>query len=309
MARPLRIEYPDAFYHVTGRGNERHDIFRNVGDRRKFLSCLQSSNERYLAVIHAYCLMTNHYHLLLQTPLGNLSQVMHHINQAYANYFNVKRKRVGHLFQGRFQAVLVEADSYATELSRYIHLNPVRADMVALPEDYPWSSFHGYLDPADCPAWLTTSFILGYFCDRAAYRKFVHEMMEKKVASPLGNADHFGILGREKFVQEILEEHVWERKMDRDLPTVRGGDRNLSPELIHSVAAEVFSSEPGTARKAAIFISHCYSGLSLKEIGAYFELSLSGVTQSSKRFRMRVEREMILREKVELVERRLALAL
>jgi REP element-mobilizing transposase RayT len=119
VARPLRIEYPGAFYHVTARGNEKKDIFKSRRDREKFLAYLESATQRYGAVIHAYCLMSNHYHLLLETPHGNLSQIMKHINSAYTIYYNVKRKRAGHLLQGRYKAILIEADSYLCELSRY----------------------------------------------------------------------------------------------------------------------------------------------------------------------------------------------
>lgn len=138
MGRPLRIEYPGAFYHVTSRGNEKKEVFKSQKDREKFLSYLESATERYGAAIHVYCLMSNHYHLLVETPEGNLSQIMRHINGAYTNYFNTKRQRAGHLFQGRYKAILVEKDAYSLELSRYIHLNPVRAGMVQLPEDYRW---------------------------------------------------------------------------------------------------------------------------------------------------------------------------
>lgn len=113
MARPLRIEYPGAFYHVTSLGNEQKDVFKSRRDREQFLNYLESAVVRYGAVVHSYCLMSNHYHLLLETPSGNLSQVMRHINGAYTTYFNVKRKRIGHLFQGRYKAILVEADAYA----------------------------------------------------------------------------------------------------------------------------------------------------------------------------------------------------
>jgi REP element-mobilizing transposase RayT len=136
MARPLRIEYAGAFYHITSRGNERKEIFKDEQDFVKFLTYLESSVQRYKAVIHVYCLMSNHYHLLLETPLGNLSQIMRHINGAYTTHFNAKRQRAGHLFQGRYKAILVEADEYAGELSRYIHLNPVRAGVVRRPEEY-----------------------------------------------------------------------------------------------------------------------------------------------------------------------------
>ena len=126
MARPLRISYPGAFYHVTSRGNERKAVFKSSGDREKFLGYLASASQRYDARVHAYCLMDNHYHLLLQTPRANLPEIMHHINGAYTTYFNVKRARSGHLFQGRYKALLLDADSYLLKLVRYVHLNPVR---------------------------------------------------------------------------------------------------------------------------------------------------------------------------------------
>ena len=130
MSRPLRITYPGAFYHITARGNEQKPVFKSKRDREKFIEYLQSASERYNAVIHVYCLMDNHYHLMLETPSGNLPRIMLHINGAYTNYFNVKRGRAGHLFQGRYRAILVQKDEYAKELSRYIHLNPVRAGIV-----------------------------------------------------------------------------------------------------------------------------------------------------------------------------------
>ena len=163
MARPLRIQYPGAVYHITSRGNERKDVFKSKRDREKFLSYLKTATERYGAKIHVYCLMGNHYHLLLETPEGNLSQIMRHINGAYTTYFNTKRNRSGHLFQERIKAILVEADEYATHLSRYIHLNPERAGMVGNPVDYPWTSYRHYIGREKPPEWLVTDFVLGFF--------------------------------------------------------------------------------------------------------------------------------------------------
>jgi REP element-mobilizing transposase RayT len=154
MGRPLRITYPGAHYHITARGNQQKDIFKSRRDREQFLSYLESSAIRYGAVIHAYCLMKNHYHLLMETPDGNLPEIMRHINGAYTNYHNTKRKQVGHLFQGRYMAVLIEADEYLMELSRYIHLNPVRAGITAKPEGYPWSSYLDYIGKRRAPSWL-----------------------------------------------------------------------------------------------------------------------------------------------------------
>ena len=131
MGRPLRISFPGAFYHVTSRGNERRSIYQTNRDFEKFIGYLESATERYGARIHCFCLMTNHYHLLLETPRGNLQAILHHLNTGYTNYFNTKKKRVGHLFQGRYKAILVEKDHYALELSRYIHLNPVKREKVS----------------------------------------------------------------------------------------------------------------------------------------------------------------------------------
>lgn len=153
MARPLRITYPGAFYHVTSRGNEGKNIFKSKRDREKFFEYCESASKRYDAVIHVFCLMDTHYHLLLETPSGNLSQIMRHINGAYTTYFNVKRGRSGHLFQGRYKAILVDIDEYAKELSRYIHLNPVRAKMVNTPQEYEWSSYQFYIREKRPPDW------------------------------------------------------------------------------------------------------------------------------------------------------------
>jgi REP element-mobilizing transposase RayT len=149
MARPLRINYEGAFHHITVRGNERKKIFLSRADCEKFLCLLKENSVRYGIILHCYALMGNHYHLALETPHGRLSAFMHTINSGYTTYFNVKRKRSGHLFQGRFRSLLVDRDSYLLELSRYIHLNPVRAGIVARPEDFPFSSYRAYISPQE----------------------------------------------------------------------------------------------------------------------------------------------------------------
>jgi len=237
MARPLRIEYPGAFYHVTSRGNEQKDVFKSQKDREKFLSYLESATERYGAVIHAYCLMNNHFHLLLETPAGNLSQIMRHINGAYTTYFNIKRKRAGHLFQGRFKAILVEADEYAKELSRYIHLNPVRVGIVTRPEEYQWSSYRYFIGQVKTPEWLKTGFILGYFDSEIAkawkkYRAFVEDLLGKEYESPLQGTIGSSILGNAGFIEEITAAHVKAREADKkhtgvaatNYPSIAGRD-------------------------------------------------------------------------------------
>ncbi len=244
MSRQLRIEYPAAYYHVTARGNERKDIFKSNRDREEFLEYLQSAVERYGAIIHVWCLMNNHYHLLLETPQGNLSQVMQHVNGAYTNYFNTKRKRSGHLFQGRYKAILVEADEYAVELPRYIHLNPVRIGAVADPEQYRWSSCVDYVGCRKTYAWLKRDFILGYFgaVESEAipkYRNSVKDMLEKDVPSPLANAAIGTILGTPEFVGRIQEEYAERMLQDRNLPLPRRTKNRADFDRIVELALEL----------------------------------------------------------------------
>ncbi|PXF52054.1 MAG: hypothetical protein C4B57_11550 [Deltaproteobacteria bacterium] len=145
MARPYRLQAEDCFYHITSRGNGRKKIFLNNTDFEKFLEYILKAKEKYDFYLLAYVLMSNHYHLLIKTTKPNLSGIMHYINGSYTTYSNVKRRKTGHLFQGRYKSLVIDEDSYFQELTRYIHLNPVRAKMVKNPEDYRWSSYNAYV--------------------------------------------------------------------------------------------------------------------------------------------------------------------
>ena len=239
MARPLRIPFPGAFYHVTSRGNERKAIFKSTRDRQKFLEYLETATERYNAVIHAYCLMDNHYHLLLETPSGNLSQIMQHINGCYTTYFNVKRTRAGHLFQGRYKVILVEMDEYAKELSRYIHLNPVRAKSVETPDKYEWSSYNSYIGEEKAPNWLQRDFILSYFGD-------------KVTASVL--------LGSQDFIQFIKDTYLTDKKPLRDLPAIRHLGPGITLQEIFDMVESEFGQDPVLARKIKLYLCRKHSG-------------------------------------------------
>jgi len=307
VARPLRIEYPGAFYHVTSRGNEQKDVFKSRRDREQFLSYLKSSTERYGAVIHAYCLMSNHYHLLLETPEGNLSQIMRHINGAYTTYFNVKRKRAGHLFQGRFKAILVEADEYAAELSRYIHLNPVKVGIVARPEEYEWSSYRYYIGQAEAPTWLRTSFILAYFGGMSGvenYREFINEFREQESESPLKGAVAATILGSSEFVKRVTQAHLGEMQADRNVPAIRKLARPTLDEIVTTVA-KLIAEDTKFARKASIYFCHRYSGARVREVGERFGMSDAAITQASKRVRVDAEHDAKVRKKLDQVAKKL----
>ena len=205
MARPLRLEFADALYHVTARGNERRAIFLGDldADRTLFLSTLAQTVERFDWVCHAYCLMTNHYHLLIETPDANLSKGMRQLNGVYTQHVNRSHGRVGHLFQGRYKGILVEKEAYLLELARYIVLNAVRAGMVTTPEDWPWSSYRATAGIDATSPFLTTDWLLRAFAERreaamAAYRRFVADGIG--AASPWLALENQIFLGSELFV-------------------------------------------------------------------------------------------------------------
>ena len=180
MARPLRIELSGGIYHVTSRGDGREDIYLSDADRDVWLEVLGQVCERFNWVCHAWCQMTNHYHLLIETPEANLAQGMRQLNGVYTQRFNRAHKRVGHVFQGRYKAILVERDSYLLELARYVVLNPLRAKMVKSLENWQWSSYLATCGQVPAPGWLQTDWILAQFGKRRSgaiekYVQFVHE--------------------------------------------------------------------------------------------------------------------------------------
>lgn len=307
MGRPLRITYPGAHYHVTSRGNEQKDIYKSRRDREQFLSYLESSVTRYGAKIHAYCLMTNHYHLLLETPEGNLSEILRHINGAYTNYFNAKRKRSGHLFQGRYKAILIEADEYLMELTRYIHLNPVRCGIVTKPEDHPWSSYNDYLGDRLKPGWLCTDTVLAHFGDGKKYRQFVEHMLVMEYESPLRNVIASTLLGSEPFVQEIMAAHLDGKEVKRDVPAMRELSKARKIEMIIENVRGIFG-DSGLEQKVGIYLAHRRSGARLKELGEYFNKKDSAIAQTTRRLIGKMAANGSLKKKVEELEKRLELS-
>lgn len=205
MARPLRLEFAGALYHITSRGDRQEDIYRSDDDRREWLTVLALICERFNWVVHAYCQMTNHYHLLVETVDGNLSAGMRQLNGIYTQRFNRRHNMGGHLFQGRFKAILVQKESHLLELARYVALNPVRAQMVQAPEDWPWSSYPFVIGDVFAPPWLDTDWLLGQFgtqraAARRAFKKFVQQGAGQ--ASPLLATKHQLLLGDEDFIRQ-----------------------------------------------------------------------------------------------------------
>lgn len=206
MSRPLRLEFPGAIYHITARGNAREAIFLDDEDKLLFLAVLAEVVSNFGWLCHAYCLMDNHYHLLIETPDGNLSQGMRQVNGVYTQRFNRRHARVGHLFQGRFKAILVERESYLLELCRYIVLNPVRANMVTDINRYLWSSYPATVGSQPAPAWLTTEWVLGQFGNRRALaqRKYAEFVAQgQNLSSPWPALKGQALLGSAQFVEQL----------------------------------------------------------------------------------------------------------
>jgi len=208
MARPLRIEYPGAVYHVTSRGNEKKPVYRDDHDRETFLNTLQQLTKRYNWLCHAYCLMDNHYHLLVETPDGNLSVGMRQLNGVYTQHFNRRHKRSGHLFQGRYKAVIIQKDSHLLEVCRYVVLNPVRGGMVERPHDWRWSSYHATAGQGEVHPCLTVDWVLGQLSSKRRkaekeYRQFVYEGIKKQ--SLWSEVKGQTILGDDTFVDSLVD--------------------------------------------------------------------------------------------------------
>lgn len=208
MTRPLRIEFPGTIYHVTSRGEARRAIYRDDHDRQKWLDVLSLVCRRFNIVVHAYCQMTNHYHLMIETVDGNLSQAMRQLNSLYSQYFNRIHLQVGHVFQGRYKAILVQKQGYHLELARYVVLDPLRAGMVTHVEDWRWSSYNITTLNVECPPWFNSGWLLSQFsqsdaCAVEAYRRFVCNGIGQ--TNPLNETRYQIVLGDQAFVAQHAE--------------------------------------------------------------------------------------------------------
>ena len=252
MARPLRIEFPDAIHHVTSRGNERRAIIRDDVDRRKWLSLLERTVDRHGWRVFAFALMDNHFHLFLQTPSPDLSTGLAHLNGSYAGYFNHRHGRAGHLMQGRFKSILVEGRGYWRELGRYVHLNPVRAGLVERPEDWPWSSYGGYHRPGRRLGWVCYDRVLAEFggdtaAGRRAYRQYIAEGLGRPLDSPLAKAVHGLVLGSDAFVAKVRR-LVKQQADDEELPGLRRLKRPADMTAVVAAVTAHLGGDPANWR-------------------------------------------------------------
>jgi REP element-mobilizing transposase RayT len=278
MSRPLRIEYPDAVYHVTSRGNARSDIFHSDSDREAFLKILTSVVRRFNWLCHAYCLMDNHYHLLIETPDGNLSQGMRQLNGVYTQQYNWRHTKTGHVFQGRYKAILVDKDNYLLELCRYVVLNPVRAKMTEAPEQWKWSSYRCTAGMKQPPDYLTTNWLLGLFSQRKSeaqklYRKFVRGGMGLK--SPWQELQGQILLGKESFINEY-KSLLYDKQPIKEIPRAQ---RYLNRPRLSALFGEECNKEE---RNKRIHQAHIQHGYTLKEIADHLGIHYTTVSKALK---------------------------
>ena len=284
MARPLRIEFPGANYHITSRGNTKRSIFIDDRDRRCFLSVLAHATERSRWLVYAYCLMPNHYHLLIEIVDKSLSSGMRLLNGIYSQRFNRNHKRVGHLFQGRFKSIIVDKDSYLLELSRYIVLNPVRAGIASRPEDWKWSSYGAMTGKVPRPGFLHQRSILSLFSDdpreaRQQYVEFVAAGLNKE--SPWEQLKGGLYLGDYQFVEEVGK-LVGEKRKDKEI--IRNERFCNRPALRTLMPHEV--PRPIDSRTVeAVCTARDNHGYTLKEIADFLGVHNSTLTKAIRRTR------------------------
>jgi putative transposase len=277
MARPLRIEFSGALYHVTSRGNARQDIYLDDQDREVFLECFSRACLRHLWQCHAYCLMGNHYHLLIETGDATLSKGMKYLNGTYTQLFNRRYQRLGHVFQGRFKAILVEKDAYLQELARYIVLNPVRARMVRSAKDWAWSSYRATAGMKTPPEFLSVDWLLGVFGKRRAaaqlaYREFV--AAGAGVPSPWQALKNQIYLGSDEF----LEDMQCRLDPDQSLDDIPQRQKRAPPKPLD------YFSRRYKDRDRAMAEAYRSGHYTLAEIGTEFGVSYATVSRAAKAF-------------------------
>jgi len=284
MARPLRIAIPDGAYHVTTRGLERRRIVRTNVDRSRWVDLLDVVCRRYGWHVFAWALMKNHFHLFLRTPQADLSSGMHDLNAGYVSWFNRKHHRCGPLFQGRFKAVLVERDHHYWELTRYVHLNPVRAGVVARPEEFRWSSCRAYFDQRIAPEWLAWSEVLaGHHRSlaraRRSYRAFLKQGLASPPESPLNDAVASVLIGSSSFIDE-MRSLVTKQPVELEVPAARVLRDTPDVAAVEEVVSSVFQVPPESLRvsrrhgndprHAAVYLCRALSRTPVALLGRHF---------------------------------------
>jgi putative transposase len=290
MARKTRIEFENALYHVITRGNQKQIVFQNDADFSKYLTILSIYRERYGFILHSYVLMSNHLHLLIETPKTPLSKIMQGINQSYTMYFNRRYSTVGHLFQGRYKAILCDRDRYQLSLVKYIHLNPVRAGIVEAPEAYPWSSHHYYLLPDDKTGIVDTDAVLEMFSgDRGAAKSFYQDFVKADASIPREEVYatvEQRILGDEHFVEKVFKKssvkfQETRREREYTLEQIAGAIAGIYGISLEEIRSARKSTRISTGKKMMSLVAHAY-GYKGREIAAFINKDPVAITRHLK---------------------------
>ena len=279
MARPLRLQFAGALYHVTARGDRKASIYLDDTDRLVWLQHIGDVCEQFNFVVHGFCQMGNHYHILLETVDGNLSRGMQQLNGVYSQYFNRRHDLVGHVFQGRYKAILVQEETYLLELARYIVLNPVRANLVAAPEDWPWSSYRLTTGSAPSPPWLHTDGLLAKFdASRedaiGKYKKFVLE--GRGAESPFKQTSNQLILGDAEFVKRF--------QSSQDIATLDYISRQQRGSLIQPLTTYQKNYADRNEAMARAYASTAYT---ITEIARHFDVSAKTASRAIRQWNAR----------------------
>ena len=290
MARKPRIEFKGAFYHVITRGNQRQKVFKDKDDLLKYLEILSNYKIRYKYFLYAYMLMNNHVHLLIETQGIPLSKILQGINQSYTTYFNRKYKTVGHLFQGRYKAILCDRDEYLLSLVKYIHLNPVRARIVKTPDDYQWSSHHRYVKKTDGVNIVDTDQVLRMFSEgkqraRKLYSAFMSDgqtVRKENIYSTIGQR----ILGSEEFLERVMEKYNGELKKEKrereyTLYEIAKGIEKVYGITLKQIREKSKSENITLGRRLLNLVAKEY-GYKGKEIGQYIRKDQAVITRDLK---------------------------
>ncbi|HBR18277.1 MAG TPA: transposase [Deltaproteobacteria bacterium] len=307
MARKPRLHYVGALYHVMVRGNDGKNIFANEEDRYRFYLFLQEGVEKFGHRIHAFCLMDNHVHLAIQVGDKPLSRIMQNLCFRYTQWINSKQKKVGHLFQGRYKAIVVDAESYLAELVRYIHLNPVRAKIIKAPEDYRWSGHRAYMRQETLP-WLTTEWVLSLFSQRlntarGKYAEFINEGKQDGHRQEFHKGTEGRILGDDTFIDKVLRNIEQREKKSATIDAIITEVGNLYGLTEKEIVSGGKQRYPSEARGLIAYIVREINGLSLADLGKRMKRDASSLSHAVERMVSRSKREDSLGKRKKHVEK------
>jgi putative transposase len=316
MARPLRIEFNGALYHILSRGNERRDIFLEGNDYQTFLSVLEEMSDRFDVDIFAYVLMSNHYHLLIRTNLPNLSKSMQWVGTTYTRRFNLKHFRSGHLFQGRFKSIIVQNDAYLMQLSCYIHRNPLRAGLVNRLADYRWSSYRSYAYNASHASWLNKDLILSQFNGEESYKAYREKVQKysEEEAKIFENLRHGIVFGTKRYMDKIKKNYL-RKESDEEIPQLNWIIKDKDPVKFLKNAARTINFDLKKLRQSGRILKKdiqdrdilLYSlrdtGLyTNKQIGELFGLTYSAVSRRANIVKQEISKQSEMRRKYSLIK-------